>query len=319
MMEKYILSFIVPMYNVELYIEKCIRSLCNQDLEHEKYEIIVLDDCSKDNSVAIVKNLQREFPLIKLVNMPYNSKQGSVRNRGLIEAQGKYVWFIDADDFIEVNVLKNLLALMEKDNLDILHFDYQEIYENGEIKPYAIHYETIVYSGVDFFFDQNELWWKKCVEVWRRIHKRSFLLENKFKFAENVMYEDTDYSIEMFTVTSKVKHIDLSHYYYRCNSASATKSEVTTNRLKYWVLLSLRCDTLKKKIIKEQTDIRFIQIINDLIRYQLGSVYTSLRSFDKEKKQEYISLIKDVNISSLQKYLSIRKFLYLKYPKLLSQ
>lgn len=309
------MSFIVPMFNVELYIEKCILSLCNQDLSHEEYEIIVIDDCSEDNSVDLVKNLQKEYPLIKLFYMPINSKQGTVRNKGVLEAKGKYIWFIDSDDYIEENILSKLLEYLEEDNLDILHFNYFEVFENADIKPYSSHYETTVISGIDFFFDENELWWKKCVEVWRRIHKKSFLTKHSFQFAVNVMYEDTDYSIEMFTVSSKVKHIDISPYYYRCNLDSTTNSIVSSKHLESWIQMSLRCDMLKKKIIRENRDIRFVDIIDNLVSYQLSCVLKSFRAFNKNLLNEF-KITRDIDISPLKSYISFRNYLSLKYPKI---
>ena len=106
------LSFIVPFYNVEPYIEECIRSLYNQDIPWAEYEVICVDDCSPDGSRAIVERLQKAYPTLRLLKTPENLRQGGARNMGLDVAQGKYIWFVDSDDYIMPNCLKYMLNLI---------------------------------------------------------------------------------------------------------------------------------------------------------------------------------------------------------------
>ena len=109
------LSFIVPFYNVEPYIEECIRSLYNQDIPQEEYEVICVDDCSPDGSRAIVERLQKEYPTLKLLIHTENKRQGGARNTGMKVAQGIYIWFMDSDDYIKPNCLKDLLERAERE------------------------------------------------------------------------------------------------------------------------------------------------------------------------------------------------------------
>ncbi len=120
------LSFIVPFYNVELYIEECIRSLYVQDIPWEEYEVICVDDCSLDGSRTIVERLQEEYPTLKLLTTPENLRQGGARNMGLDVAQGRYIWFVDSDDYICPNILDRLLNVIDTNSLDILQFDYMQ-------------------------------------------------------------------------------------------------------------------------------------------------------------------------------------------------
>ena len=85
------LSFIVPVYGVEKYIEECIRSLYNQDIPQSEYEVICVDDCSPDGSRAIVERLQTEYPTLHLICHAENKRQGGARNTGLREAKGQYI------------------------------------------------------------------------------------------------------------------------------------------------------------------------------------------------------------------------------------
>jgi glycosyltransferase involved in cell wall biosynthesis len=314
--DKYSFSIIVPVYNVATFVEQCIRSLYNQDIPSTDYEVIIVDDCSTDNSKDIVLELQLEYQNLKLKSLSENSKVGSARNVGLHNASGKYIWFVDSDDFVQPNILKLFYEELEKDNLEILHFDYKVFNEKDEkLYPYRVNYELATCSGTEFFFDSNELWWQKGVEAWRNVYRRSFLLENNFLFAERVMYEDVDYSFMIFAKAQRVKHINLSPYFYRDNSSSITKSSITPIHIKYWILLAIRCHSLREDFVRrKQADKRYEVIINEFIIYQLGQAINSLRKFDKENKKTYLALLTGVNLNTLKQYLSCKNFLFLRYP-----
>ena len=312
--DKYIFSIIVPVYNVAGYVEQCIRSLFHQNIPSSDYEVIVVDDCSPDNSKDIVQSLQSEYQNLKLISLSENMKLGSARNVGLQNAAGKYIWFVDSDDFVEPDVLKLFYTELEKDNLEILHFDYKEFIDrDNKLVPYRVNYELPTCSGTEFYFDTHELWWQKGVEAWRKIYRKSFLLQNKFFFAERVMYEDVDYSFNVFAKAQRVRHIDLSPYCYRDNSTSITKTKITSVHLRYWLLLALRCEKLQKQFLDELVDARFIDVIDEYNKYQLEKIYCTLKTFDKEQREVFKTFLKDSDISSLRKYISLKKYLYLRY------
>ena len=132
------LSIIVPVYNVARYLRKCVDSLLAQDLPASDYEIILVDDGSTDGSAAIcdeyasrssvhpLAHSSIEGPLIRVIHQP-NAGVGAARNAGLKVAKGEYVCFVDSDDYWEPNVLGALMAQIERDNLDVLRFDYRNV------------------------------------------------------------------------------------------------------------------------------------------------------------------------------------------------
>ena len=231
------LSFIVPFFNVEPYIEECIRSLYAQDIPWEEYEVICVDDCSPDGSRAIVERLQKEYPTLKLLTTPENLRQGGARNVGLDVAQGRYIWFVDSDDYIQSNCLKKLLTLAEGENLDILDFDY----DTDDIgKQYGLQKNTLPYtidlcSGTEYVFDSRVKWAAKCGAVCGMIIKRDFLYNHNLYFVEKVQYEDTDFSMQMFYYAQRVKHIDDKLYVYRYVETSSTHSKITKSNILYRV------------------------------------------------------------------------------------
>lgn len=310
---KIILSIVVPVYNQNRYVEQCIKSLYRQDIPISDYEVLVVDDCSTDNSKDIVIGLMSEFPEIKLLSLYENQKLGSARNIGLRNSCGKYVWFIDSDDFIQPNILKQLIGELNSNDIDVLHFDYK-VYNNydNSIIPYRVNYSIEICDGLKFYFDTNELWWQKGIEVWRRIHKKSFLVDNNIFFAEKVMYEDVDFSLKVFAHAKSVKHLDISPYFYRNNPISITKTKVSSTHINYWILLVNRCNELREEfIINKNIDYRFIKIIDDFIKYKIVTIFRFLENIDKNDICFNSILIKNINFITYKKYISLKIFPYL--------
>lgn len=215
------LSFIVPFYNVEPYIEECIRSLYAQDISWEEYEVICVDDCSPDGSRAIVERLRKEYSTLKLLTTPENLRQGGARNLGLDVAQGKYIWFVDSDDCIVKNCLKGLLETAEKNNIDLLKFYSQKI-------GYVFLQEMVNYgpcTGTEFVFDApiSIPSINRCSCVWDGIISRELIQNSSIKFAENVQYEDDDFSYQICAFASRCQLIAESLYMVRETINSTTR------------------------------------------------------------------------------------------------
>jgi glycosyltransferase involved in cell wall biosynthesis len=138
------LSIIVPIYGVEQYLRKCVDSLLSQDIPSSEYEIILVDDGGKDacpqicDEYARMNELENEGvrklgkPLIRVIHRE-NGGLSAARNSGIEAAQSEYIMFVDSDDYIEPNVLGALLSQMERDNLDVLRYNYQNVNEHYEI------------------------------------------------------------------------------------------------------------------------------------------------------------------------------------------
>jgi len=298
------------MYNVELYVEQCIRSLYDQDIPFEEFEVIIIDDCSSDNSIQIVKELQKEFPRLHLLVQPENRRQGAARNIGIGQAHGNYVWFIDSDDYINANVFRLLLKEAEQNNVDILQFNFEIRNKYGEIITVP-HYELDVCSGADFVFDNHERWNHKIGEVCRWIIRKNFIIDNKFYFEENVQFEDTDYAIKLLAYANRVKHLDLSPYCYRKVETSTTNSAVSILHLKYKVLMTLRFAHLIEQLIKDARDIRFIPALKEFINFEIRKAYSEVCKLNGSTKKQFAEFINEIKPTILKKHLfSYRYFLF---------
>lgn len=222
------ISFIVPFYDVEFYIEECIRSLYAQDIPWEEYEVICVDDSSPDGSRAIVERLQKEYPTLHLLTTPENLRQGGARNMALDVVKGRYVWFVDSDDYIQPNCLKKILTQAEDDDLDILDFDFDCDTVGVQFgMQNSSSYTMGICTGTEYIFDTRVKWALKCGAVCGGIVKTELLNKNHLRFAEKVQYEDTDYSMQMFSLAQRVKHIGDKLYVYRYVATSVTHGKIT--------------------------------------------------------------------------------------------
>ena len=140
-MKTILLSYIIPVYNGEKYLEQCLNSIINQGLSIEEYEIICADDCSKDSSRDILLGFASNYSNIKCLFNERNLKTSSSLNNALAAARGKYIWIIGQDDTIESNSAAKLLNLCEAEKLEVLAFNYNRVDSNNHLlasdKPFV--------------------------------------------------------------------------------------------------------------------------------------------------------------------------------------
>ena len=202
-----ILSIIIPVYNVEKYVEKCIRSCENQDIPKEDYELIVVNDGSPDGSLAIVERLAKEYSNIKVICQE-NQGLSVARNTGLDAARGEYVWFVDSDDWIEKNCLKDLTGKLV-DDIDILQIQCKRAYEDGTTRIPAQKFLDGIHSGKEVT-EQGGLPDPAPFSILRS----GFLKENDLKFFPGIYHEDSELKSRMVYTAKKVAFHKPPIYYY---------------------------------------------------------------------------------------------------------
>ena len=182
-----LVSIGIPVYNVEPYIEKCLLSVLNQT--YENIEILVVDDLGTDNSMQIVADLQSSHPLghrIKVIKHRENKGLGEARNTAIDIASGKYIFFIDSDDFIEANTIEVLLKEAEDNNTDIVMASSRKIvYGTNEEKPTFTYKRKEVLVGKDVFANYlcQDLRWHIGINAWNNLFKLDFLHQHNLRFA----------------------------------------------------------------------------------------------------------------------------------------
>lgn len=299
------LSIIVPFYNVEPYIEECIRSLYNQDIPHEEYEVICVDDCSPDRARAIVEQLRKEYPTLRLICHKENKKIGGARNTGFKASKGKYIWFVDSDDYIYPNVLRTLLDNAEKSEVDILQFNH--VRGRGLVNK-EIKLSEIMNGEAYLFKDLQDDWYYKIGGPWKQYFSRDFLEKTHLQYIEDAMFEDTDYLLHAFLLADKVQHISIDAYYYRINEDSITMKPITPIKLAWRVNLLARCAYL--------INLAKYPIAQDTIKLMVSNSFLQLRevvkNFSFVQKREFTSHL-ITNVKKCKPFMSWRTWFAIRY------
>ena len=218
-----IFSFIIPIYNGALFIEKTIKSLLNQDISHYDYEIVCVDDCSTDNSVKVIGELVNEYDNIKIIRHKKNSRVATACNTGLANASGKYFWIIGQDDWIKENCLKKIVQLLENKKLDVLLFNYLRVDSYGNrLEKNTVFENSQVMKGIDFinYYFKDNFEYYLLGFTWRSIIKTDFIKQYNIKFKEGMTFEDTIFMFKSVILSERVSSITDEIYYYRVNDKS---------------------------------------------------------------------------------------------------
>ncbi len=241
------LSILIPMYNASAYIGNCLDSLLMQNLPQDDYEIIVMDDGSNDNSVAIVKGYQKINKNILLHQEP-NSGAYSTRNKLLKLATGTYVYNLDADDYIVHNCLCDLLQFSEDKSIDIIGFKTKEtkVLNLKEIEEPINNKDFEISSGPSFIEKHRKL----RHEIWWYFIRRDFLLNNHMAFSKNEYNADVVFTLKALLRANKIAYLPISIHRYVQTQNSLMRSkdfEIISNRLKYMQMMIIN----KSKLINE--------------------------------------------------------------------
>lgn len=213
------ISVIIPVYNVSLYLSRCLHSVVNQIFSD--LEIIVVNDGSTDNSLAIIREFMEKDKRIKLVDKE-NEGVSYARKSGIEVATGKYIHFLDGDDYIEPDTYDALYGKIQDSDADMVLFDFWFDHEaDGKLEP-SIKYSYNTYTSVDFL--NHILRNGGYFAVWSYLHKRS-LYQNNISFTKGVTIgEDADLTCQIAYYAKKIEVLDynkpLLHYIIRENSIS---------------------------------------------------------------------------------------------------
>lgn len=220
------LSIIVPMYNVAPYVERCIRSLAEQDLPSEDYEIICVNDGSPDNCCEIVEGLKQEFANIVLINQE-NQGVSVARNKGIEAAHGEYIMFVDPDDYVLPRRLASLYKRAKRDELDILASGRSKVWPDGKSAKHFDYssQENKIYSGVEGYFAKDIPYtvWDSSVG---RLYKLSLVKAFDIQYPVGVVHiEDGVFVRKVFAVAKKVGFENYDFYQVFIRPGSTTRSD----------------------------------------------------------------------------------------------
>ncbi len=301
-----LLSIIVPVYNVEEYIKECIDSILRQSIQD--FEIIVVDDGSKDNSIDIVKKIGDKR--IKILTKE-NGGLSSARNFGLKVATGKYVVFIDSDDFIILdNCYEEMINIIEKNKSNLVHGDAIKYYskENNCIFNKISEIESFKSNNM-----KSEDFFLACIKekivyapVWLNLYNREFLIKNDLYFKEGIYHEDEDFTPRVLLAAKNISIYKKAFYAYRQREGSIMSKENDPIKGRDLIDiaegLSIYIEKITRKELKDSFGIYISSmIIGQVYKYRFKQVSPNLlkiiRKNSKSSGLKVRAIIMNINIS----------------------
>ena len=273
-------SVIVPVYNVEKFIDKCLNSLVNQTLK--EIEIIVVNDGSPDNSQKIIDKYVKKYPEKVQSFIKENGGQGSARNLGIEKAKGEYISFVDSDDWLDLDALEKMYSLAKKDNSDIVICDMVDHYAN-----YTIYHNCTKYNSV------FEVTPSACNKIFKKE-----LIKN-FRFLSKLWYEDFNFTTKILFNTDKISNISEGFYHCNCGHESTMNNNNSKKNLdmiiimddiinSYLIFEHILITTINRLAFQKSKDKK--ETINIFLKYCKDNIsnYTKLPFYNKISRNRKI-------------------------------
>lgn len=289
------LSIVIPVYNTEKYLEKCLASCVNQNVEMSDYEIVIVNDGTKDNAMDIARRFQNGYPNIKIISQE-NAGLSAARNTGFSNTSGDYVWFVDSDDWIEPDSVKILVEKMEK-SPDVICIQARE--DGSEDVRNEI--PKLVKSGEEIIMLDG--WKDHCVPFY--VMKKDFLERNNLHFHVGILHEDTEFTPRMLVDAQRVEIVDKPLYNIFLTPNSMARSR-NIKRSYDCVTVAQRLDSFKnERNFHKELEVAFCGIISLVI----NSAFDNIRFFGKDERKafnkylfERKSIFENLKLAKKKKY-----------------
>lgn len=308
-------SIILPIYNVEKYLHKCVDSILGQS--YSDFELILVNDGSTDNSPNICDEYAAKDLRVKTIHKP-NGGLSDARNIGLREATRKYVFFIDSDDYlIDSYVLQKIVDVLET-TTDVLMFKFQKYYESTQkmcTPPFSFIPTEKYSSTVDWLLQLNNIDAFYC-SAWSKVVRREILVNNNILFEKGLLGEDNDWYYGVIQCAKRFSYIDEPFIVYRQRSNSITSSTKLKNLTdliyiieKWNTILSKDKDNLMNKVIYAHLAKQYCSVlimyshIQDKNKYKLTNRIKGLSCFlsysDNTRVAKYRKAYKVIGLSGV--------------------
>lgn len=268
-MKRDLVTVIVPIYNVEQYLNRCIQSIVDQT--YQNLEILLIDDGSPDNCPAMCDEWANRDSRICVIHKD-NQGLGMARNTGLEHASGEYVCYFDSDDYVAVDTIEQAYNALVQNNADLAIFEHCHVYPDGRRSPFHADLQKTVFTGEEI---TNELlpWLiqpdrrkePKCsfaLSAWSGLLRRIILENNHIRFQSEreIISEDTLYLLELYAKLNTVVLIPKPLYYYSVNPFSLTKTYQKERQSKNNAFLNSAQKIITEQGFKEEIRIRMMML-----------------------------------------------------------
>ena len=268
------LSIIIPVYNTENYLERCLASCLDQDLPESDYEIVVLNDGSTDGSLQVAQRIASSHPCIRIVSQE-NGGLSRARNAGLREAAGDYVWFVDSDDYIARNCVGMLWTQCAAGTLDVLGMGSYKVLPDGSVlerQYYDQGASRTIYDGPSAM--RSGLLKSPCAPFY--VMRRAYLLDKGLTFLAGYLHEDEEFTPRMFYQAGRISFVS-ECCYYACVRGNSITHTVNSKRAFDLIAIAGRLDSFSQGI---DPDDRYL--FSERIARTLDSVFKLCRDLPEE-------------------------------------
>ena len=290
-----LVSIIVPVYNAEKYLNRCIDSILSQTVTD--FELLLIDDGCKDESGCICDEYAEKDARVRVFHKP-NGGVSSARNLGLDNAKGKWITFVDADDRCSCNYLEHLLSKVD-DDTDLI-ISYAVICDSTGEKAEVYPEYRVNATNFERLFVDSDMHWH--TSPWAKLYRASIIYENSLRFNEMMhIGEDADFLFSFMLITDKIYVSSDTDYYYTCDvSGSLTKriNTIDSEIASYRTILCLVNRTIQQKNIKDNRSLDNLGwLVASYVRRVLNSLY-----YNDAQSYQRIDLIKSLDIDSYIRY-----------------
>ena len=285
------LSIIVPVYNVEKYLPRCLDSLLRQGMESGEWEIICVNDGSPDNCAAILAEYEQKYPYIFKVITQENQGIGKARNAGMRIARGEWITFVDSDDYIVDGGYKYIQEHFCDDGVDVVNFNCVLAYTDGkslydaDAKPNgAISYDGDGAEAYNHF---------SLPYVWSKLYRRSFLEKNGIVF-ESAFMEDEPFNYQVFRHSPRLRIVTSNIYRYEQGNINSLLTSVEKEAVKNQLKLFLPMIEKMDQYLQEDND-KMAPAIRRIVNSYLRTYYNKMLKAHLPKREwkEYSLLLKE--------------------------
>ena len=287
------LSYIIPLYNCRQYIAQCLESILICGLPKNEFEVILIDDGSKDDSTLVCGEYIRKYDNICLYRQS-NDGPATARNNGINHAQGDFIWFIDADDLIEPKIIQQVLhGIQERPNVELLSFAYIEQYPDKDVTHRLVNSQTVC-NGLEFL-EMNGGGY-----LWNNIYRRQSI-GNK-RFVNGVRHiEDTCFNHQTIIDFKEVVILpDVGYYYNRKNIHSISQDKRLRDRVKANEDSFIVYQTLYQEL-KNTTDEAKKAYLNKKLHFSIAAhLYTMMRFDNARTIKRYIEAYREMGFYPLK-------------------
>jgi glycosyltransferase involved in cell wall biosynthesis len=281
----YKISVIIPIFNMEKYLEETLDSLLHQTIGFENLEIIMVDDCSTDYTGAIIDRYAQKYENFVAIHLEENSGlPGKPRNTGIEKSSGEYIMFMDHDDYYFPEALEKLYNKITKEKADVIFGRYLKVFSDGK---------TI--ESYNYLDEVEELYIKTIAEhkrllginpsIWTKMFKRNFIIDHNIRFPEGILSEDLSFMVHSYLKANGIVYLNEFVYGYRIRNTSKDKSTIHIRNKKYLMaMIDGYYDTyhILKHLNKEEY---FSKIFEGHLQYWILGHFTLSDTTRSEKKE----------------------------------